>query len=56
MIELQDANVKFIVKPYDPIEDAIQKLNAFNSTREEERQQSEEELLALLVHQVRHGG
>ena len=52
MIDLTDANVKFIVKPYDPIEDAIQQLREFNATPEASREQSEVELITLLAHNV----
>jgi hypothetical protein len=45
--------MNFIVKPYDPLEEAMQLFREFNATPAAERQQTEEELIQLAVHKVK---
>ena len=45
--------MNFIVKPYDPIEEAMQLFLEFNNTPTAERDQTEEELIQLAVHRVK---
>jgi hypothetical protein len=45
--------MNFIVKPYDPIDEAIELLQKFNTTPATQQQYSEDELLALISHRVR---
>jgi hypothetical protein len=45
--------MNFIVKPYDPLEEAMQLFLEFNATPPAQRQQTEEELIQLAVHKVK---
>ena len=45
--------MNFIVKTYDPIEEAIAVFARFNQTPSEQREYSEHELIALAVHNIR---
>lgn len=45
--------MNFIVKEYDPIEEAIRQFDEFNQTPEAEREHSEAELTQLVVHKIK---
>lgn len=45
--------MNFIVKPYDPLEEAMELLRKFNGTPAAKQQYSEDELLSLICHRVR---
>lgn len=45
--------MNFIVKPYDPLEEAMQLFAEFNETPEGEREYSEQELTSLIVNKVK---
>lgn len=45
--------MNFWVRPYDPIDEAIELFAKFNQTAPEEREYSEQELTQLVVHKVR---
>jgi hypothetical protein len=44
--------MNFIIKPYDPYEDALQILQKFNATPADEQQESEQEVLQLIAHRI----
>lgn len=44
-------NPRFIIKKYDPIDEAIQLFHRYNS-KPEERQHTEAELTQLVVHRI----
>lgn len=46
--------MNFIVRPYDPLEEAIQLFTEFNQTPVTEREQTEDELVSLVVSKVKH--
>ncbi|MDP3999884.1 MAG: hypothetical protein Q8Q11_00385 [bacterium] len=48
--------MNFIVKEYDPIEDALQRFLKFNATPAHEREISEDDLISLVVHRVKNAG
>lgn len=48
--------MNFIVKEYDPIEDALQRFLKFNATPVAEREISEDDLISLVVHRVKNAG
>ena len=45
--------MNFIVKPYDPLEEAMQLFQEFNRMPAHEREHTEEELTSLIVHKVK---
>ncbi len=45
-----------VVKPYDPLDAALQQLIEFNAQEPNEREYTEAELIRLLVHQVKQHG
>jgi hypothetical protein len=45
--------MNFIVKPYDPLEEALQLFEQHNQTPANEREHTEEELISLVVHKVK---
>jgi hypothetical protein len=45
--------MNFIIKPYDPLEEAMQLFQEFNATPAEQREHTEEELIKLAVHRVK---
>lgn len=45
--------MNFIVKEYDPVEDALQRLIKFNGTPKERRELSEKQLIGLLVKRIK---
>lgn len=45
--------MNFVIKPYDPIEEAIQLFCEYNQTPADEREHTEQELTQLVVHRIK---
>ena len=45
--------MNFVIKAYDPIEEAIALFDEFNRTPAEQREHSEDQLTQLVVHRIK---